>query len=59
MNSKYRWVHLKNTVPEAKKSIKPGNVEAKFFLIVIQIVAEAARFKFIETIVRNDNTPNF
>ncbi|KAL8154972.1 antiviral protein MAP-like [Apium graveolens] len=39
--------------------LNQGTAEAKFLLIAIQMVSEAARFKFMEdAIVRNDNTPN-
>ncbi|KAL8154976.1 hypothetical protein AgCh_000368 [Apium graveolens] len=39
--------------------LNQGNAEAKFLLISIQMVSEAARFKFMEAaIVGNDRTPN-
>lgn len=39
--------------------LNQGNDEAKFFLIAIQMVSEASRFKFMEAaIVRNDRTLN-
>lgn len=40
--------------------LNKGNAEARFFLIAIQMVAEAARFKFMEqAIVTGNNTPAF
>lgn len=39
--------------------LNQGNSEANFFLIAVQMVSEAACFKFMEeAIIRNDNTPN-
>ncbi|WOH13789.1 hypothetical protein DCAR_0933300 [Daucus carota subsp. sativus] len=41
-----------------ENQLNQGKEEAKFLLLAIQMVAEAARFKFMEEgIVRNDNTP--
>lgn len=51
---------IRTVYGKQESELNKGNAEARFFLIAIQMVAEAARFKFMEeAIVRNDNTPDF
>lgn len=51
---------IRNVYNKQESELNKGTNEARFFLIAIQMVPEAARFKFMEqAIVRGDNSDSF